>query len=130
MSDINFFAKTDFRNEGKVFGIKCEDRRFHMYVVGQTGMGKTSLLTNMILNDIYGGEGVCFIDPHGDAVEGLLDYIPASRVDDVNYFNPADTEYPIPLNILDNVPQEKRHLLVSSVISIFRKLFNDHWQHR
>ncbi len=93
-------------------------------------MGKTSLMLNMILNDIYGGEGVCFIDPHGDAVETLLDYIPESRVNDVIYFNPADIEYPIPINILEKVPSERRHLLVSSVISIFRKLYKDYWHHR
>ncbi len=101
-----------------------------MYIIGRTGMGKTSLMLNMILNDIYGGEGVCFIDPHGDAVETLLDYIPESRVNDVIYFNPADTKYPIPLNILEKVPAEKRHLLVSSVISIFKKLYKDYWHHR
>jgi len=61
--NINFFAKTDFRGEGKIFGIKKEDRRLHMYIIGKTGMGKTSLLLNMVLNDIYGNEGVCFIDP-------------------------------------------------------------------
>lgn len=130
MPDVNFFAKTDFRNENRLFGIKREDRRLHMYVIGRTGMGKTSLLQNMILNDIYAGEGVCFIDPHGDAVEGLLDYIPPNRVDDVIYFNPADTEHPISINILEDVGPERRHLVVSSAISIFRKLFNDHWQHR
>lgn len=101
-----------------------------MYVIGKTGMGKTTLLLNMILNDIYSGEGLCFIDPHGDAVEKLLDYIPPSRVDDVIYFNPADTEYPIPINVLGQVAPERRHILVSSVISIFRMLNPEHWQHR
>jgi hypothetical protein len=130
MSRINFFAVTDARGQEKVFGIKQEDRRLHMYVIGRTGMGKTTLLLNMILNDIYAGEGLCFIDPHGDAVEALLDYIPDSRVNDVIYFNPADIEHPIPLNILERVPQERRHILVSHVLSIFRKLYPEHWQHR
>ena len=102
MSTINHFAKMDFRQEGKIFGIKREDRRLHMYVIGKTGMGKTTLLLNMISNDIYGNEGVCFMDPHGDAVEKLLDYIPSSRINDVVYFNPADLDYPIALNILDD----------------------------
>lgn len=101
-----------------------------MYVIGRTGMGKTSLILNMILNDIYAGEGVCFIDPHGDAVEALLDYIPESRLEDVIYFNPADIEYPIPLNPLENVPPERRYLLVSSVLSIFSKLYKEYWHHR
>ena len=130
MSIINFFARTNFRNENRLFGIRREDRRLHMYIIGRTGMGKTSLLQNMILNDIYAGEGVCFIDPHGDAVQELLDYIPLHRVNDVIYFNPADTEYPIPMNMLEDKSPDRRHLFVSSAISVFRKLFNDHWQHR
>jgi hypothetical protein len=130
MSDINIFAETDYRGQRKRFGIKREDRRLHMYVIGRTGMGKTTLLLNMLLNDIHAGEGVCFIDPHGDAVEALLDYIPESRVKDVIYFNPADTAYPIPLNPLAPVAPERRHLLVSGILSIFRKLYAEHWQHR
>lgn len=130
MPNINFFAKTDFRGEGKIFGIKKEDRRLHMYILGRTGMGKTTLLLNMILNDIYGNEGVCFIDPHGDAVEALLDYIPPHRIDDVIYFNPADVDYPVALNILESIEPERKHLVVSSLISVFRKLYAEHWQHR
>lgn len=101
-----------------------------MYILGRTGMGKTTLLLNMILNDIYGNEGICFIDPHGDAVETLLDYIPSFRLKDVIYFNPADIDYPIPLNLLAEAEPQRRHLLVSSLISIFRKLYREHWQHR
>lgn len=130
MPDTNVFAATDFRGEHRVFGIKRQDRRLHMYVIGRTGMGKTSLLLNMILNDIHADEGLCFIDPHGDAVEQILDYIPPSRIEDVVYFNPADTEHPIPLNILEQTAPERRHLLVSGVISLFRKLFAEHWHHR
>ena len=84
-----------------------------MYVLGRTGMGKTTLLLNMILNDIYGNEGVCFIDPHGDAIEILLDYIPSFRLKDVIYFNPADVEHPILLNILGEVEPQRKYLLVS-----------------
>ncbi len=130
MNNINFFAKTDFRSEEKIFGIKKEDRRLHLYILGKTGMGKTTLLLNMILNDIYGNEGVCFIDPHGDAVEKLLDYIPSHRINDVIYFNPADIDYPIALNILESVEPERKHLVVSSLISVFRKLYAEYWQHR
>jgi hypothetical protein len=130
MSEINYFAVTNFRNQRKLFGIKGEDRRLHMYILGRTGMGKTTLLLNMILNDIYGNEGVCFIDPHGDAVETLLDYIPSFRLKDVIYLNPADTDYPIPLNVLGEAEPERKHLLVSSLISIFRKLYAEYWQHR
>ena len=130
MPDINYFAVTDFRNQSKLFGIKREDRRLHMYILGRTGMGKTTLLLNMVLNDIYSNEGVCFIDPHGDAVETLLDYIPSFRLKDVIYFNPADVDYPIPLNVLGKNEPQRKHLLVSSLISIFRKLYAEYWQHR
>ncbi len=130
MLKVNSFATTDYRGQGKVFGIKREDRRLHMYVIGKTGMGKSALLTNIALNDIYAGEGLCFIDPHGQAVEQLLDYIPHSRVEDVIYFNPADLEYPISMNVLEDVAPARRHLLVSGIISIFRKLYAEHWQHR
>jgi DNA helicase HerA-like ATPase len=76
MSNITFFARTDHRGEDKSFGIRKEDRRYHSYVIGKTGMGKTTLLLNMILSDIISGEGLGIIDPHGDLVETLLDYIP------------------------------------------------------
>ncbi|MFZ6016355.1 MAG: type IV secretory system conjugative DNA transfer family protein [Nitrospirota bacterium] len=114
----------------KVFGIKKEDRRLHMYILGRTGMGKTTLLLNMILNDIYSNEGVCFIDPHGDAVETLLDYIPSFRLKDVIYFNTADIDYPLSLNVLGEVEPQRKHILVSGLISIFRKLYHEYWQHR
>ncbi len=130
MANINIFAETDYRNERKRFGIKREDRKLHMYTLGRTGMGKTTLLLNMILNDIYANEGVCFIDPHGDAVETLLNYIPAFRLKDVIYFNPADVDYPVSLNILAESKTQSKHLLVSSLTSIFRKLYKEHWQHR
>lgn len=93
MSNINFFAKTNFRGQGKVFGIKREDRLYHRYVIGKTGMGKTTLLLNTAYNDIRAGEGVGFIDPHGDAAETLLRHIPNWRGKDVIYFDPADTSH-------------------------------------
>jgi len=130
MGNINFFAVTDYRNQRKRFGIKRDDRRLHMYTLGRTGMGKTTLLLNMILNDIYANEGVCFIDPHGDAVETLLDYIPDFRMKDVIYFNPADVNYPTPINLFGESESHKKHLLVSTLISVFKKLYSGHWQHR
>ena len=130
MADINIFAATNWRNQGKRFGIRREDRRLHMYVIGRTGMGKTSLLLNMALNDIKSGEGVCFIDPHGDAVQLLRDAIPSARLNDSVYFSPADATKPIGLNILDDVSTSQRHLVVSGVISIFAHLYGHNWQHR
>jgi len=130
MSNINYFAKVNFRNNGRVFGIKREDRRYHMYIIGKTGMGKTTLLMNMVLNDIRNGEGVCFIDPHGDAVEKLLEYIPKERTEDLIYFNPADINNPIPINLLEETDPDKRHLVVSGIISVFKKIYSEYWAHR
>jgi len=127
MPNINFFAKTNFRGQGKLFGIKREDRRYHMYVIGKTGMGKTTLLLNMTLNDVYAGESVGFIDPHGDAAEKLTEHIPSSRVKDVIYFNPADTSNPIGLNVLEKVEPERRHIVVSNLISAFHRLWSEFW---
>jgi hypothetical protein len=84
----------------------------------------------MALNDIYNGSGICLIDPHGDMIENLLDYIPPWRINDVIYFNPADIDYPIALNILERVEPDKKHLVVSGLISVFRKLYAEYWQHR
>ncbi|KKS79735.1 MAG: hypothetical protein UV53_C0002G0041 [Candidatus Azambacteria bacterium GW2011_GWE1_42_9] len=78
-NEITFFAETNFRNQRKKFGIKTDDRRRHMYIIGQTGTGKTTLLMNMLVPDIMAGHGVGFIDPHGDMAESLLNYIPKER---------------------------------------------------
>ena len=92
-----------------------EDRRRHVYLIGQTGTGKTTLLRNLILQDIHEGRGVGFIDPHGDVAEELLDCIPPHRTDDVAYFNPADLEYPVGLNPLQKTPRDRHHLVVDSI---------------
>ena len=114
----------------KVFGIELEDRRKHMYIVGKTGMGKTTMLTNMILQDIYNGLGVCFIDPHGDPSEYILDRIPPHRHQDVVYFNPADTEFPIGLNILEAQRGEPPFLISSTLLAVFNKIWEGAWSSR
>ena len=113
MSKVTLFAKTDFRGTDKTFGIKKNDRRYHTYVIGKTGTGKTTLLMNMILADINSGEGLGVIDPHGDLAEVILNYIPKHRINDVVYFNPSDIEYPISLNILEDTGPDRRHIVVS-----------------
>ena len=90
--EVNYFGLANYRNQNRKFGIKLDDRRRHMYIVGKTGMGKTTMLENMVLNDIYAGHGVGYVDPHGDTAEKILDYIPANRINDVVYFNPADLD--------------------------------------
>ena len=127
MSNITLFAKTDFRGEDKTFGIKRADRRCHTYVIGKTGTGKTTLLLNMMLSDILSGEGLAVLDPHGDLAETILDYIPKHRINDVVYFNPSDIEYPISLNILEDTGPERRHIVVSGLISVFKRIWKDFW---
>lgn len=125
--DVTLFAKTNFRNTLRPFGIKLDDRRRHMYVVGKTGMGKTTMLENMIIQDIREGRGLAVVDPHGDLVEKVINYVPSYRVNDVVYFNPADMDHPIAFNILESIDPTHRHLVASGLISIFKKLWADSW---
>lgn len=128
--EINFFAKTTFRDQQKKFGIKLDDRRRHFYVIGKTGMGKTVLLKNMAIQDIKAGHGIGFVDPHGEAAEELLDFIPSSRINDVIYFNPADLDYPIAFNIMEKVAPEFRHLVAAGLMGVFKKIWPDVWSAR
>jgi len=127
---ITFFAKTDARGQDISFGIKAKDRQRHMYVVGKTGMGKSTLLENMAAQDIQNGEGLAFIDPHGSAAEVLLEYVPEHRVKDVVYFAPFDTNHPVSFNVMEDVGADKRHLVVSGLMSTFKKIWVDAWSAR
>jgi CxxC-x17-CxxC domain-containing protein len=126
-SEITLLAKTDYRGEYKKFGIKTDDRRRHMYLVGKTGMGKSCMIENMVIQDIQNGHGIALVDPHGDLVEKVLNFIPPERINDVIYFNPADYEHPIAFNVLENVDPEKRHLIASGLLGIFKKIWADSW---
>jgi CxxC-x17-CxxC domain-containing protein len=128
--EINLFAKTTFRNIEKRFGIKTDDRRRHMYVIGKTGMGKTALLENMAIQDIQSGRGVCFVDPHGEAAERILDFVPSKRVNDVIYFNPSDIDYPIAFNVMEKVDIAHRHLVAGGLMGVFKKIWPDVWSAR
>jgi hypothetical protein len=121
------FAVTNFRNTRKKFGIRQKDRRGHMYIIGKTGTGKSTLLENMIIADIKAGHGVALIDPHGDLAEDILDYIPEHRIEDVIYFNPADNEYPVPFNPLEQVHPDYHHLVTSGLISVLKKVWPEFW---
>jgi len=125
--EINFFAKTNFRNKEQPFGIKTDDRRRHFYTLGKTGMGKTSMIQNMAIQDIRNGKGIAIVDPHGEFAEECLKAVPKERINDVIYFNPADLEYPIALNIMEKVAPEYRHLVSSGLVGVFKKLWADSW---
>ncbi len=133
MSDPNkviYFGETDARNSRIRFGIKQKDRSRHVYVIGKTGMGKSTLLENMAVQDIQNGSGICFLDPHGKTAELLLEYIPAERINDVLYLAPFDMEHPVSFNIMEDVGYDKRHLVVSGLMGAFKKIWKDAWSAR
>ncbi|HZZ99202.1 MAG TPA: hypothetical protein VFK07_00630, partial [Candidatus Paceibacterota bacterium] len=129
-NQILVLGETNFRNTRERFGIKTDDRRRHMYVVGSTGMGKTEFLKNMAIQDIEEGRGLAYLDPHGDAARDLLDHVPAERIKDVIYFDPSDLSFPIAFNVMDKVDYEYRHLVASGLLNVFKKIWVDAWSGR
>lgn len=124
-NNITYFAETDARNKRVKFGIKDIDRLRHIYSIGKTGMGKSTMLENMAVQDIQNGNGMAFLDPHGKTADLLLDYIPEERMKDVIYFAPFDTEYPISFNVMEDVGPMRRHLVLSGLMSAFEKVFGE-----
>ncbi len=121
---LNLIGKVIFRGEEKkVYFASKDDRRRHFYIIGQTGTGKTSLLKEMIRQDIQNGEGVAVIDPHGELAESALAQIPKERVEDVVLFEPFDMERPVGLNMLEYETPEQKDFAVQEMIAIFHKLF-------
>lgn len=125
--DINPFARAEYKNQPAVYGLKRSDRRKHMYVIGKTGTGKSTLLANMAINDLRNNEGICVIDPHGDLVETLLNYIPSHRINDVVYFDPADLDKTVQINLFEGENVVHRELIASGIVSIFHKLYEYSW---
>ncbi|MFA7253454.1 MAG: ATP-binding protein [Patescibacteria group bacterium] len=117
-------GKAVFRGQEKMIKVKLPDRLRHIYQIGKTGVGKTVMFQNMIRQDIEAGHGVCYLDPNGDAAEWILKHIPKERADDVIYFNPADKERPMGLNMLEWKTPDQRDFLVQESIQIFYKLFD------
>lgn len=121
------FAKTTFRNKQVEFGVKAPDRRRHMYILGKTGTGKSTLMRNMIIQDIRNGDGLAVIDPHGDLFSYILDYIPRERVDDVVVFDPSDMNYPVAINMFELFDPDQKGLVASGLVDVFRKRFEFSW---
>ncbi len=130
-SQISIFGETNYRNEGKRFGLKRLDRRRHLYVVGKTGSGKSRLLQLLLVSDIQNGQGCCLLDPHGDLAQELLKYVPQNRIKDVVYVDPSDRDFPIAFNPLEPVrDSEMRQHLATFFIAIFKKQFESNWNSR
>lgn len=118
------FAKTNYRGTEELVRITDEDRLRHMYVVGQTGVGKTNLLKTLIINDILAGNGVCYIDPHGDDAMDIINHIPKERAEDVIVFNPADTERPMGLNLFEADSVEEKDFVIQEAIQMLYRLYD------
>ncbi|MBK7394420.1 MAG: type IV secretion system DNA-binding domain-containing protein [Chloracidobacterium sp.] len=126
-NEVTVFAQTSFRNELKPFGIRQTDRRAHMYLLGKTGTGKSTLLETLMLDDIRKGKGMALLDPHGDLVQRVRALIPDERQADVIDFDLTRTDQPFGFNPLANVAVDKRPLACSGLIQVFKHLWNDSW---
>lgn len=125
--NISAFGLTDFRGIKHQFGMYRRDRSRHVYIIGQTGSGKSGLLTLFALSDIYHNQGYCIIDPHGDLATDNLKFIPESRIKDVVYFNPADTQFPMAFNPLEVYDPARKPNISSEVIGVLKRMFGDSW---
>ncbi len=123
--DLTVLGEAVFRGQRHTFGIRPDDRRRHIYTIGKTGMGKSTLLENMVYSDIHSGKGIAVIDPHGDLIDAILKFIPKERSNDVILFDPSDTEYPLSFNVLDCADKDQRVLVASGLMSVFTKLWPD-----
>jgi len=121
-----YIGESEYRGIKRKVHISDSDRRRHMYIIGKTGTGKTELLKDLIMQDIRAGKGICFMDPHGDAVRDILEMIPPERAEDVVYFNPADTERPLGLNLLEASSEDEKHFAATAIINMMYKLFDPH----
>src|SRR5215510_13091388 len=124
---ITYFGQTNFRNKAKPFGIQQADRRSHMYVIGKTGTGKSTLLETLIRQDIAAGRGLALLDPHGDLVERLVAALPEKRQADLIYFNVPDAEHPLGFNPLERSSSFNTSLTVSGLLEVFKKMWADSW---
>jgi len=125
--DITYFAKTDFRNRNQPFGIWQKDRLMHTYIIGKTGTGKSTMIKTMLMQDVEVWRGACLIDPHGDLVEAVFRSIPEYRREDIVYFNVPDAGLNLRYNPFKKVSVEKRSLVASSILDVFKKLWSDAW---
>src|SRR6476659_4472868 len=125
--DVTHIGRINFRNDDRVFGIKHEDRFSHVYVIGKTGTGKSTLLETMAIQDLERGNGFALIDPHGDLAERIAGHIPPSRVQDVIYFDASDPRLSYGYNPLRHVKEDRIALAASGMLDVFKKMWPDAW---
>lgn len=126
-SDITVLGKTNFRNVEKEFGIKTKDRARHAYIIGKSGTGKSTLMENMIIDDIREGRGVILVDPHGETFEHVLSCVPQERIEDVIVFDPSDKQNPVGFNLLEKIDDDLKGIIASGFVGIFEKMFSNSW---
>jgi len=119
-----FLGMSRYRGVERRINIGEDDRRRHMYIIGKTGTGKTQLLEELVMQDIYAGRGTAVIDPHGDLTDGIMARLPPERAEDVIYFDPSDTERPMGLNMLESYTEEQKHYVVTSIVGLMYKLYD------
>jgi hypothetical protein len=125
--ELTILGSTNFRNSNEVFGVKTLDRRRHIYIIGKTGMGKSTLLENMIFADIQAGRGLAVVDPHGDLADAVMNFIPARRSNDVIIFDPSDRDFPVAFNMLENIDPALNTITASGLVGIFKKIYGESW---
>jgi hypothetical protein len=124
---VTYFASTDYKNTHVPFGIKRADRQHHVYAVGKSGMGKSTLLENLAIQDIEHGEGVAFVDPEGQSAGKILSYVPEGRIDHCIYVNLADAEHPVAFNVLDGIDAAHHASAVAALARALKRLWADTW---
>ena len=131
---ISYIGRTNYiaalEEKKFVFGLKRPDRRRHLYIIGKSGVGKSKLLELLVRQDIAHGQGLCFMDPHGDVIEALLDFVPENRIDDVCIIDPSDFAYPTSFNPLNNVDPNLKHQFTQGLIEVMEKQFGANWTPR
>lgn len=125
--DLTVIGVTNFRNVYREFGIKRDDRRRHVYIIGKSGTGKSTLIENMAVDDVVEGRGVIIVDPHGELADKVISCVPDDRINDVIVFDPADRAYPIGFNLLETVEDDFKGMVASGFVGIFKKIFGDSW---
>lgn len=125
--DLTILGMTDYRNSAREFGIKMKDRMRHLYIIGKSGVGKSTLLENMIIDDVHEGRGVIVVDPHGELADKIISAVPPERIKDLVILDPSDREYPVAFNPLELISEEYRDTVASAFVGVFKKIFANSW---